>query len=326
MGSRAVAVIARDAQSAERRFGVADGTTGQVVTRTGRAFFAGDLGRALVASLTEAAAPLFEALGTDWLVLDAELLPWSAKAGPLIREQYASVGAAASTSLPAAQAALDAALERGLDDPALADLAERTRRRTGAAAAFRDAYRAYVRPSEGLDGVTLAPFAVLAGEGEAYAATRSHRWHLEQVAMLHGHPLITPTRARFVDLDAPDERAAAVRWWLELTAAGGEGMVVKPADHVASAPGSGRSASRVQPGVKVRGREYLRIVYGPDYLDALDVLRGRHLGRKRDLALREHGLGLDALTRFVAGDPLWQVHQRVFAVLALESEPVDPRL
>ena len=94
-------------------------------------------------------------------------------------------------------------------------------------------------------------------------------------------------------------------------------MVVKPA-HL--------TASNVQPGLKVRGREYLRIIYGPDYTDSLDVLRGRHLGKKRNLARREHGLGLDAVQAFVEREPLWKVHQSVFAVLALESEPVDPRL
>ncbi len=112
-----------------------------------------------------------------------------------------------------------------------------------------------------------------------------------------------------------------MQWWLDLTAAGGEGMVVKPASAAAADLGRG-----VQPGLKVRGREYLRIIYGPDYLESLDVLRARHLGKKRSLALREHGLGLDALTRFVDHEPLWRVHQMVFAVLALESEPVDPRL
>lgn len=322
MGSRAVAVLARDAEAAARCFGVDDGTTGQVLTRTGRPFFAGEEQRELVARLTAAALPVMDALDSDWVVLDAELLPWSAKAGDLVRDQYASVGAAAGAALPVAQAALDAALARGLDDPGLVALAHRTRQRTSDAAAFRDAYRAYVRPTAGLDGVTVAPFAVLAAEGEAYAATRPHRWHLEQVARMHGHPLVTPTRTVFVDLGSDEEREAATRWWLDLTGAGGEGMVVKPADHEAE-PGARR---RVQPGVKVRGREYLRIIYGPDYLGSLDLLRQRSLGRKRDLALREHGLGLDALVRFVDGAPLWDVHQRVFAVLALESDPVDPRL
>ena len=129
--------------------------------------------------------------------------------------------------------------------------------------------------------------------------------------------MITPTRHRFVDLSSAQDRDAATQWWLGLTARGGEGMVVKPAT---------LSGDRTQPALKVRGREYLRIIYGPDYTDSLDVLRDRHLGKKRQLARREHGLGLEALTGFVAGEPLWKVHQAVFGVLALESEPVDPRL
>ena len=74
------------------------------------------------------------------------------------------------------------------------------------------------------------------------------------------------------------------------------------------------------------GREYLRIVYGPDYLGRLDRLRKRRLERKRSLALREYALGIAALERLAAGEPLWRVHECVFAVLALESDPVDPRL
>lgn len=311
MGSRAVAVIAADAAAAERRFGVGDGSTGVVYTRTGRPFFAEV--DALVDRLRVAAAPLFASLDTDWLALDCELLPWSAKALDLIRAQYASVGAAARSSLPAAQALLRQAADRGLD---VAEHRHRVDRRLRNAEAFRDAYAAYVRPTDGLDGVTLAPFEILAAEGRALALTEPHPWHLEQLGRLDDD-LITPTRHRFVDLSSPDERDAATQWWLDLTAAGGEGMVVKPA-HLTD--------GRVQPGVKVRGREYLRIIYGPDYTDALDVLRERHLGKKRQLALREHGLSLEALAAFVGGEPLWKVHQSVFAVLALESEPVDPRL
>jgi polynucleotide kinase-phosphatase len=314
MGSRAIAVIARDAAAAMRRFGVADGTTGVIYTRTGRSFF--DDTTELVGRLRAAAAPLFESLETDWLALDCELLPWSAKATGLIKAQYAAVGAAARHALPEALAALEAATARGLD---VAALAGRTRQRLADAAAFRDAYAAYCRPAGGLggtDGITLAPFQVLACEGRALALTEPARWHLAELAKLGGD-LITPTRHRFVDLSSERERAAAVDWWLELTAAGGEGAVVKPA-HLTS--------GRVQPGLKVRGREYLRIIYGPDYTGALDLLRTRHLGKKRQLAQREHGLGLESLTAFVEHAPLWKVHQSVFAVLALESEPVDPRL
>lgn len=311
MGSRAVAVIAKDAEAAERRFGVVDGTTGVVYTRTGRPFFTDT--SELVDRLRETSAPLFDSLDTDWLALDCELLPWSAKALDLIKAQYASVGAAARHVLPEVRNVLDQAAARGLDT---AGLSEKVDRRLGNAKAFRDAYAAYVHPIQGLEGVTLAPFQILAAEGRAHALTESHEWHLTELAKLEGE-LITPTRHRYVNLASQEEREAATDWWLQLTAAGGEGMVVKPA-HLTN--------GRIQPGIKVRGREYLRIIYGPDYTDSLDVLRERHLGKKRQLAQREHGLGLEALTQFVDHQPLWRVHQSVFAVLALESEPVDPRL
>ncbi|TMR07616.1 polynucleotide kinase-phosphatase [Nonomuraea turkmeniaca] len=310
MGSRAVAVLARTPEAAAARFGVTDGGTGAVYTRTGRPFFA-DTGP-LVERLRAACEPLWAELGSDWVVLDCELLPWSAKAGDLIRSQYASVGAAARAALPDAVSALEAAAERGLD---VGDLLLRTRRRSHNAALFRDAYARYCWPVDGLEGVKLAPFQILACEGRA-TALEPHAWHLNTLALLDS-PLIARTRHVFVDLGSPESRAEATAWWESMTAAGGEGMVVKPA---AYAPG------RVQPGVKVRGREYLRIIYGPDYTESLDVLRRRFLGKKRSLALREYTLGLEALSRLAEGEPAWRVHEPVFAVLALESEPVDPRL
>ncbi|MCW2877722.1 MAG: hypothetical protein JWQ95_1822 [Sphaerisporangium sp.] len=316
MGSRAVAVLARTPEAAAARFGIADGTCGIVHTRTGRPFFddpalMGELVARLRGAVTDAG--LWEDLGTDWLVLDAELLPWSAKAGGLIREQYAAVGAAARAALPEAVAVLEAAAGRGLD---VGDLVDRTRRRFANAARFRDAYARYCWPVSGIAGVRLAPFQILAMEGRAAAGEEPHSWHLSTLARLTSD-IITPTRHIFVSLASEESRAAATEWWTALTEAGGEGMVVKPAHPV---------AGRVQPGVKVRGREYLRIIYGPDYTESLDALRGRFLGRKRSLALREHALGLESLARLAGGEPLWRVHEAVFAVLALESEPVDPRL
>ncbi|MFD1537933.1 polynucleotide kinase-phosphatase [Nonomuraea guangzhouensis] len=310
MGSRAVAVLARTPEVAAARFGVTDGSAGAVYTRTGRPFF--DDMAPLVDRLREACEPLWAELGSDWVALDCELLPWSAKAGELIRSQYASVGAAARAALPEAVSVLEAAAGRGLD---VGGLLARTRRRTDNAALFRDAYARYCWPVDGLDGVRVAPFQILACEGRA-TALEPHAWHLSKLALLDS-PLITPTRHVFISLDSPESRAGAVDWWSSLTAAGGEGMVVKPAQYV---------AGRVQPGVKVRGREYLRIIYGPDYTESLDVLRRRFLGKKRSMALREYALGLEALSRLAEGDAGWRVHEPVFAVLALESEPVDPRL
>ncbi len=135
--------------------------------------------------------------------------------------------------------------------------------------------------------------------------------------------LFLATQHRAVNLLEPEECEAAVAWWEEQTPAGGEGMVVKPLEWVVRGP-----RGIVQPAIKCRGREYLRIIYGPDYTlpEHLARLKRRGLGAKRALALREFALGVEALERFVRREPLWRVHQAVFGVLALESEPVDPRL
>ncbi len=181
---------------------------------------------------------------------------------------------------------------------------------------------------DGLEGVRLAPFHLLAHEGSVNH-TRPHRWHLDRLDRLSevgadaGCDLFLKTARRFLDPADPAAVAAATAWWEERTAAGGEGMVVKPA---AFTERHGRTL--VQPGVKVRGPEYLRLIYGPHYLapENLRRLRERSLGRKRGLALREFALGIESLTRFVNHEPLRRVHPPVFALLALESEPVDPRL
>ncbi|PKW10635.1 polynucleotide 3'-phosphatase /polynucleotide 5'-hydroxyl-kinase /polynucleotide 2',3'-cyclic phosphate phosphodiesterase [Streptomyces sp. 1222.5] len=325
MGSRAVALVCRDAEAARRRFGV-DGPTGSLYTRTGRPFFGDEsvteeiLGR-LRTAVGEAG--LWDELATDWLLLDAELLPWSLKASGLLRSQYAAVGAASGAVFPGALAALEGAAARGVE---VTGLLAHQRERAADAAAFTDAYRRYCWTTEGLDGVRLAPFQILAVQGRSLAALP----HDEQLALLDrlvehdGSGLLRTTRRLYVDTGDPESVRAGVDWWLEMTGRGGEGMVVKPAGALVRNP-EGRL---VQPGIKCRGREYLRIIYGPEYTrpDNLARLRHRFLNHKRSLALREYALGLEALDRLADGEPLWRVHEAVFGVLALESEPVDPRL
>lgn len=311
MGSRAVVLVRRDGG-------------GTVVTRTGRPFLGPDLTAALLARVAAAAGELWDELGTGWLLLDAELLPWSAKAGGLIREQYAAVGAAATAGLAAAADALATAAARGVE---VAELADGVRTRSADTAAFRAAYRRYCAPTDGLTGIELAPFQLLAADGQAFH-TRPHTWHIDVADRLHAADPALFRRTRCLAVDATDEEsvAAGIAWWEQLTADGGEGMVVKPAANLVTAGPASSSRRLVQPGVKVRGREYLRIVYGPDYTSHLDRLRQRNLGLKRSLALREYALGVEALERGARGEPLWRVHECVFAVLALESQPVDPRL
>jgi protein phosphatase len=323
MGSRGVVLVCRTPEAARDRFGVLGEHLGAAWTRTGRSFFPDDLTEALLKRLRAAidAAGLFDALGSPWILLDTEILPWSAKAGQLLRDQYAAVGAAARTALPAAVTALEQAAAAGLD---VADLLERTSARAANANAFTAAYRRYCWPTEGLAGLRVAPFQVLAAEGTTFHQ-RPHAWHLEIADQLAAtdEAFVAPTQRIYADTTDPGSIARATEWWSDLTAAGGEGMVIKPAANMTRG-----FKGLVQPGLKVRGREYLRIIYGPDYTEAanLDRLRQRGLGHKRSLALREYALGLEALDRLARGEPLWRVHQCVFGVLALESEPVDPRL
>ncbi|MDT4918986.1 MAG: hypothetical protein QOH89_3686, partial [Pseudonocardiales bacterium] len=323
MGSRAVVLVCRSLDAARARFGAPGDQCGAVWTRTGRPFFAEELTAQLVERLRHAAetAGLFDELDSTWIMLDAELLPWSAKAEQLLRDQYAAVGAAARASLPAAIDTLSQAAATGLD---VNDLLDRTRARETNAAAFTDAYRRYCWPTDGLAGVRIAPFQLLASEGAAHHE-RPHSWHLDLADRLVAADvdIFASTRRAAVSTTDAGSVAAATEWWSQLTAEGGEGMVVKPAANLVR----GRKGV-IQPGLKVRGREYLRIIYGPDYSEPanLERLRSRGLGHKRSLALREYALGLEALDRVARGEPLWRVHQCVFAVLALESEPVDPRL
>jgi polynucleotide kinase-phosphatase len=325
MGSRCVIVVCRDEAAVRGRFGVVGEGAGICTTRTGRRFFEDvALEAALLERVHTAAtvAGFWDAFRTDWLCLDCELLPWSAKAQELLRGQYAAVGAASRASLAEVNAALAPVAGASAD---VAALAERYRRREEMAGRFTAAYRRYCWPVRSAADLRLAPFHLLATEGAVHV-DRDHVWHMERLAELcradtAGCLLATPYRV--VDLADPASEADGVRWWAELTGRGGEGVVIKPFDFIAR----GRRGL-VQPAVKCRGPEYLRIIYGPEYTrpEHLERLRARGLGAKRSLAAREFALGVEALERFVRREPLRRVHECVFGVLALESEPVDPRL
>lgn len=324
MGSRAVVVLCRDAQVAQRRFGTTTGEVGAIYSRTGRSFFGDpETGQALLGRLREAVneCGLWEELDTDWLLLDTEIMPWSAKARALIESQYAPVAASARIANRALAQQIERARARGLN---IEPLAMSTAASGERVEAYAQAYRRYCWPVNSLEDYRIAPFHVLASEGHVHME-RDHRWHMQLADRLSSTAdrVVMATSYRFVPLEDESAVQNAIAWWSGMTAAGGEGMVVKPLSFIES-----RGARTVQPALKVRGKEYLRIIYGPEY-DApehLARLRQRGLGRKRSLAEREFALGHEGLHRFIAREPLRRVHECVFAVLALESEPMDPRL
>ncbi len=324
MGSRAVVVVCRNEDVALSRFGIQGEGQGIVYTRTGRRFFNdGKLEAEFIARAAGAIekARLFDELQSDWVVLDCELMPWSAKAQDLLRQQYAAVGASASVALRAALASLREARPAEAD---LGAMASALSERIALVDRYIEAYRRYCWPTEGLRGLKLAPFHLLASEGRVYT-DQDHVWHMTTLARLAAvdPEFFVATPFRVVDLHDAEAVAGATGWWEELTGRGGEGMVVKPLSFIARGP-----KGLVQPALKCRGREYLRIIYGPEYdlPQHIGRLRNRGLSGKRSLALREFSLGIEGLTRFVNREPLRRVHECVFGVLALESEPVDPRL
>jgi len=338
MGSRCVIVVCRDEKTAAERFGIEGGGAGVMITRTGRHFFDdGNVPARLLGRLRDVleSTGFFDDFSTGWVCLDTELMPWSAKAIGLIETQYAPVGRAGRGALASAVQALRAASEaapselpsdpltsgQNLDLKALLACYERKREDLER---YTDAYRQYCWSVSSDDDYRIAPFHILASEGKVWNDTD----HLTQMDLIGRYmtgkdPVFLATDFITVKTDDDASVRSGVDWWLDLTKSGGEGMVVKPLHFIAK-----KGSQLLQPAVKCRGREYLRIIYGPEYLAQgnLSRLRKRSLGGKRRLALQEFALGMESLERFVHKEPLYKVHECVFGVLALESEPVDPRL
>ncbi len=324
MGSRSIVIVCRDENTVKNRFGIVDEGIGICYTRTGRQFFNDYELETLFLTKIHAAlttTDFWKIFATDWVSLDCELMPWSAKAQALLKEQYAAVGAAATAAQPEVIRVLETTAARGID---VSKLLNQYAERQQAAKQFVNAYRNYCWTVHSVNDLKLAPFHILATEGKVHV-DQDHLWHMEQIKQFCAgdSALLLATSYKQVNLNERTSKAEGMHWWEELTAKGGEGMVVKPLQFIARG-----KRGLLQPAIKCRGREYLRIIYGPEYTlpQNMERLKKRGLSRKRSLALREFALGIEALERFVNNEPLRRAHECVFGVLALESEPVDPRL
>lgn len=340
MGSRAVVVICRDDKAAVKRFGVKEESIGVIFTRTGRPFFDDKNLQQIFLERIHAAmtrSNFWDEFRTDWACLDCELMPWSAKAQQLLKTQYAAVGASATVALSESVRALtatvartdletDVSYEKGSSSSVL-DISETLNKFKHRQTMIQDYVRAYQRYCwnvELIDDFKLAPFHLLATEGKVHV-DQDHQRQMDSLAKIcEADPdLLLATLYKIVDVTDPASEQVGIDWWEQLTNSGGEGMVVKPFDFI-----SRGKRGLVQPALKCRGREYLRIIYGPEYTfeEHLSRLRSRALHTKRNLAMNEFVLGIEALERFVRYEPLRRTHECVFGILALESEPVDPRL
>lgn len=325
MGSRAVLIICKNKETVQKRFGILEDEIGICYTRTGRNFFTDtSLEKQFLESVQKALTEsgFWEKHQTDWVCLDAELMPWSAKAQALLKDQYASAGASAKNALTATEAILQQAKQRGVEG--VTEVLEKVSYKKTAVSKYVDAYRNYCWEVKSVEDYKLAPFHILATEGAVHT-DKNHEWHLQNIEEIYqaDPQLFQKTVYKVIDTTNPESIQKATDWWLSLTEKGGEGMVVKPYDFIVQQKGY-----LVQPAIKCRGKEYLRIIYGPEYdmPSHLKRLKVRKLNKKQSLASREFALGVESLERFVRKEPLRRVHESVFGVMALESEEVDPRL
>lgn len=335
MGSRAVAIICKDEQTAEKRFASSGGNGGMILTRTGRPFFTsaqkqiyGEFLRGLRSTLE--ASGFWREYDTDWVCLDCEIMPWSFKAQSLVATQYAPYGIAGVNGLETALGTLQSFTEREKkreiilsreEAMEMANLRSRLQSRLSSVRNYNKVWKSYCHPVSDVSDIKIAPFHILATAGKVWSDT-PHDQHLNIIARSFGNAAaFIPTKNVIVNPATEEGMASAVAFWNNLLAGGGEGMVVKPLDFV------GRNGTKlIQPAIKCRGKEYLRIIYGAEYTEKIEALKQRSLTGKRKRALREFALGLEALERFVKDDALHNIHECVFTILALESEPQDARL
>jgi protein phosphatase len=324
MGSRGVVIVGKNEEAITRKFGIADQGIGVCYTRTGRRFFDNtEIELKILLRINKAleSANFWNTFNTDWVCLDCEIMPWSAKAQELIHEQYAAVGSSGRAALTPTIEMLEMAERNGLQ---VSDTLQKYKNRYEMILKYIDSYRNYCWQVNDINDYKVAPFHILTTENNLHI-NKNHIWHMETISNIcsYDKDLLLATPFIVVNLSDTESEQKGIYWWEELTAKGGEGMVVKPLDFV--------SKSRhglVQPALKCRGKEYLRIIYGPEYTASENLIRlkDRALASKRSLAIREFSLGIEGLDRFINSEPLRRVHECVFGVLALESEPVDPRL
>ena len=263
---------------------------------------------------------MWDELKTGWVCLDCELMPWSSKAQELLVRQYAPTGASGRAALRETVVALRTAAQRVSE---LEPFVELYQKRAEMVGNYVDAYRRYCWPVHSLLDLKLAPFHLLATEGRVHS-DEDHVWHMDVLDRLcqQDRELLLATPYKVIDLSDPSSEQEGVAWWEELTGSGGEGMVVKPLDFIA------RNKHLVQPAVKCRGREYLRIIYGPEYTapEHLERLRFSRFRQKASACRKGVCAGYRIPAALCRSRTLATVHLCRFGVLALGGPKLKRRL
>ncbi|PJN91115.1 polynucleotide kinase-phosphatase [Bacillus sp. mrc49] len=318
MGSRAILFLFRDKEASKTYTGFE--SLGVIHTRTGRRFFDVQTEEQLLFKINQDLheSGYFETYDTDYLLLDAEIMPWNLKAKELISRQYAHVSENAILDRTMLKGKLEAA---SLENADIQGWLEEYELKLENAHTFKEVFQKYCWDIEDMDSIQIAPFHVLAHSDQAFF-DKPHTWHMERNReFAKCSSLFVETEYKLITDEASEEEV--IKWWEDITSEGHEGIVIKPEFFMARNKGK-----LLQPAIKVRGRKYLNIIYGMDYLlpANLERLKNRNTGKKQKLALREFSLGIEGIQRYVKGESIERVHECVLGTLAMESDPVDPRL
>lgn len=318
MGSRGILYLFKD-KEAGRKF-VGRETLGVIYTRTGRRFFDLETEDIILSKINKSltANDYFNKYETEFLLIDAEIMPWNLKARELISSQYAHVAENAILDRSLLKNKLEGA---AYNNENLNTWLKEYDEMLVNAQVFKDVFQKYCWEINDLDQIQIAPFHILAHSNETFF-DKPHTWHMKMnKEFAQMDKLFVETEYMVID-DAASEKEV-IKWWDEITSDGHEGIVIKPETFIAKSKGR-----LIQPAIKVRGRKYLNIIYGMDYLQPgnLTRLKQRNVGKKQKLALKEFSLGVEGIQRLVNGESTERVHECVLGTLAMESDPVDPRL
>lgn len=316
MGSRAVIFIAKNKEVAKEL--INSDSLGHITTRTGRAFFEQKEQQQMVENIHAelVGKNYFEQFNTNFVLMDAEILPWNLKAQSLIDQQYETV---AENALMDRYKLIEKL--KATEHVDVTSWLEEYTDKYKNAARFDAVFKNYCWPTNELSGIQIAPFHILA-HSSSTNFHQPHSWHMQMNAHLaENSSLFIATEYRVIESE--QDKQEVIDWWQDMTENGHEGIVIKPFDFLAYHKGK-----LLQPAIKVRGREYLRIIYGMDYTDEaiMKKLKQRNPSRKMKNALLEFKLGLEGISRFVSLESSNRVHECALATLALESDTTDPRL
>ncbi len=319
MGSRAVMLLFKNKDIAKQY--IDQEKLGTIYTRTGRAFFTKDMESEILNQLNHDLNRYgyFDKYHTDFVLLDAEILPWNLKAKELINSQYSHVSEVALMDRKKLQENLNRAITNGKD---IKNWIAENEMKLQNAKVFNEVFQFYCWDTDGIKGIQIAPFHILAHSTDTFF-NMTHEWHMQMNREFANiSDLFIETEYKIVT-DEKSEKEA-IRWWKEITQNGHEGFVVKPESFIPR----NEKGQLLQQAIKVRGRKYLHIIYGMDYLlpENLKRLKKRNVGKKQRNALKEFALGLESVRRFVTKDSIDRIHECVLGTLALEEDPIDPRL